>query len=235
MILNHGTTARVELRVQGLGLRRGNQWLFRDMTWSAPAGTLLAVKGPSGAGKSSLLAVLANTLASDEGHVYCPDASPGTHHRPENCRCRVGIVFQDFRLVPNGSVLHNVLCGRLGWYPWWRTLAGFPRQDRAEALDLVQRLGLRSFADRPAGGVSGGEQQRTAVARAVFQRPDILLADEPVSNLDGPSAESVMDLLAQTARDLNCVVVCALHQEDLIRRYADAILTLGSSRWQFQD
>ena len=104
---------------------------LNGVSLSISEGEFTAIVGPSGAGKTSLLACLAGTLKPSEGEVVfrCAEGCP---HAPSAFRKRLGIVFQNFLLVGNGTLLHNVLCGRLGRYPWWRTLAGFPRADRHE-------------------------------------------------------------------------------------------------------
>ena len=169
-----------QVTLRGLGLKRQNRWLFRGMDIQVPRGKFIAIVGPSGAGKTSLMGCLAGSVVPSEGEVVFQCAQ-GCRHSPPAFRKRLGIVFQNFLLIGNGTLLHNVLCGRLGRYPWWRTLAGFPRTDRAEAFGILNHLGLASHVYRRAAEVSGGEQQRAALARALFQEPEMFLADEPVS------------------------------------------------------
>ena len=217
------------LGVRGLALARGGRWLFRDMTWAVPRGTFVAVTGPSGAGKSSLLACLAGLLAPDAGAVEYRGASGAAPIAPAAMRARIGLVFQQLMLTPNASVRSNVLCGRLGRYPAWRTALGFPRADRRAAQACLAALRIERHAHRPLAQLSGGEQQRVAVARALFQEPEVLLADEPVAHLDAALAEHVIALLARAARARGCSVVCVLHQPELVRRHADLALALGAA------
>ncbi len=214
------------LTLSSIGLRRGDRWLFRNLSWSIPRGRVIAVVGSSGAGKSSLLACLAGLLTPTEGSLSyrCSRNQP---HQPQDYQPRIGIVFQHFALSLNSTLLRNVMCGRLARYPWWRTLTGFPRHDREEAWRMLHDLGLGSYAHRCAGQVSGGEQQRTALLRALFQEPEIILADEPVSQLDTYLAGRVLGLLRQQAQERQCTVICVLHDPSLVERFADYALSLN--------
>ncbi|HEY5953377.1 MAG TPA: ATP-binding cassette domain-containing protein [Terrimicrobiaceae bacterium] len=226
-----GQSEQVTLR--GLGLKRQNRWLFRGMDIQVPRGKFIAIVGPSGAGKTSLVGCLAGSIPPSEGEVVFQCAQ-GCRHSPPAFRKRLGIVFQNFLLIGNGTLLHNVLCGRLGRYPWWRTLAGFPRTDRVEAFEILDHLGLAALVYRRAAEVSGGEQQRAALARALFQEPEMLLADEPVSNLDPDLTSLVLRILRQQARLQSRTVVCVLHDFNLVERFADVVINLNPDqpeRW----
>lgn len=219
------TESPSHVTLTNLGVRRGDRWVFRGLNLAVPRGTFVAVVGPSGVGKSSLLASLAGLLAPDEGAVRFICLNNGVHE-PCNFQPQIGMVFQNFMLVANSSVLNNVLCGRLGQRPWWRTLAGFSRRDREEAFRIIADLGLGDYAHRWVGETSGGEQQRTALARALFQEPELILADEPVSNLDTYLTGRVLGLLRQEASQNKRTVFCVLHNPDLVDRFADLALSL---------
>jgi phosphonate transport system ATP-binding protein len=194
-------------------------------------GEVLAVLGPSGCGKSTLLDTLDGTLEPLAGEVrFTAAAVPaGTGHTPHAVRTRITRVAQDLLLVLPSTLEQNVLLGRLPRYRWWRTLVGFPRQDRDEARALLAELGLGDLAWRRASGVSGGERQRTAVARALFGAPAVLLADEPTANLDQDSADRVLRLLRAHADRTPAAVVVVLHDRRLADRFADAQLDLGAA------
>lgn len=211
------------ITLQGLGLQRGGTWLFRGLDVALPRGKFIAVTGPSGIGKSSLLACLAGMLKPTEGAItYC--CAAGCDHGVTQFQPRIGMVFQNGLLSENSTLLANVLCGRLSRYPWWRTLFGFPKRDRAEAYRWLGELGVARYAHRRVSEISGGEAQRTAVARAFLQEPEVFLADEPISQLDLPLAERVLQLLSLEAHVRGHTVLCVLHQPDLVEKYADAIL-----------
>jgi phosphonate transport system ATP-binding protein len=220
--------------VHRLGLTRGGRRLFRDMTWQIPRGAFVAVTGPSGAGKSSLLACLAGLIDPSEGEVEYGSTNGAGSCPPAAMRARLGLVFQNLMLTPNAPVLRNVLCGRLGRYPAWRTAFGFPRRDRRDALAWLAALEIDHYARRPLAALSGGEQQRVAVARALFQEAEVILADEPVSNLDPALAERVVDVLGRAAGERRATVFCVLHHVELLERYADFVLAFdpaGARAW----
>lgn len=222
-----------QVALRGVGLKRRDRWLFRGMDLEIPRGRFIAVVGPSGAGKTSLLGCLAGSIAPSEGEVVFQCAQ-GCRHSPPAFRKRLGIIFQNFLLIGNGTLLHNVLCGRLGRYPWWRTIAGFPRTDQVEAFEILRHLGLASHVYRRAAEVSGGEQQRAALARALFQEPEVFLADEPVSNLDPDLTCRVLEILRQQARQRSRTVVCVLHDQNLVESFADVVIKLNPrqpERW----
>lgn len=213
------------LRLRDLGLQRGGRWLFRNLSLTIPRGKFVAIVGPSGVGKTSLLSCLAGMLPASEGAVEYR-CLQNCRHQPIDFQKKIGIIFQSFMLTPNNSVLANVLCGRLGRYPWWRTFAGFPSGDKREAALVLEDLGLGRCIRRWVAETSGGEQQRTAIARALFQQPEVFLADEPVSNLDVYLTGRVLGILRQEASVNRRTVLCILHSPELVDRFADVVLSL---------
>lgn len=208
-------------------MRRGGRWLFRHLNVTLPAGRLVAVTGPSGAGKSSLLAALGGALELSEGRLE---------------RASAGVapawVFQDLRLVSQATLLANVLMARLGRHPWWRTLWAFPAWERRAALAQLDELEIGQLALRRASETSGGEQQRAAVARALFAGALLLLADEPVASLNEVLAARVLDRLRREARQRRALVLCVLHHEEQARRFADSELRLGpgfADGWRWEE
>lgn len=232
-----GNGSRPHLSIKGLGLKRNGRWLFRNLNWEVPRGSVVAVVGPSGVGKSSLLNCLAGLAQPDEGELTF-SCNAGCLHRATDYQKRVGIIFQNLLLSSNSSVLRNVLCGRLGRYAWWRTLFRFPRRDKEQAALLLADLGLGAHIHRRVADTSGGEQQRAAVARALFQEPELLLADEPVSNLDGYLTGRVLGILRQEARQNGRTVFCVLHDPALLERFADYALSLdpmNPDKWRIRE
>lgn len=227
---------RPHVSIKDLGLKRNGRWLFRKLNWEIPRGSVVAVVGPSGVGKTSLLNCLAGLVAPSEGKVTF-SCNAGCLHEALNYQKRVGIIFQNLLLSQNSTVLRNVLCGRLGRYPWWRTLFRFPLRDKqAAALALVD-LGLGPHLHRRAADISGGEQQRAAVARALFQEPELLLADEPVSNMDAYLCGRVLGILRQEAHQNRRTVFCVLHDPALLERFADYALSLdpmNPEKWRIR-
>lgn len=212
------TARAIAVETRALALRRGGKLLFERMSWQLPPGKFLAVTGASGAGKSSLLACLSGAAEPESGAFKLSVADSKS----------LGLVFQNFRLTMNLSVLTNVLCGKLGDYAWWQTLFSFAEDDRRAAFAILRELGLEKLVHRPARKISGGEQQRTAVARVLLQDPQIILADEPTSNLDRESAKRVLSRLRRLCTERNRAVLCVLHDALNVEEFADCELKIGA-------
>jgi phosphonate transport system ATP-binding protein len=224
------------LHIDGLTVERGGRILVRELNLAVPRGCFVAVIGPSGAGKSTLLETLAGMRPHDPGSITYR-CQRQCLHAPLDFRCRIGLVFQQLHLARNASVLQNVLAGTLSRYPWWRTLVGFPASERVHAHRCLNALGLGQHGNRLVRRLSGGEQQRVAVARALVQEPELILADEPVSHLDTSLAERVLAMLKAETRRNARTVLCVLHDLSLVDHFADAVLSLTAGNragWQWQ-
>ncbi len=220
------TARKIAVETDSLALKRGEKLLFEKMTWQLPRGKFLAITGISGAGKSSLLACLGGIVPPTDGKFKVAVSDSKS----------IGFVFQSFRLTANLSVLTNVLCGRLGAYNWWQTLFSFAEKERQKAFAILRQLGLEKLVHRQARQISGGEQQRTAVARVLLQNPEIILADEPTSNLDADLARRVLSLLRRKCERENCTVIVVMHDTRLVEEFADYELKIGAEHengWSF--
>jgi phosphonate transport system ATP-binding protein len=145
-------------------------------------------------------------------------------------RRRVGTVYQQHYLVPSLTVLENALCGRLGRWSLWQTARSLVRPERRdveEAEHVLELVGLKEKLGERADALSGGQQQRLAVARVLMQRPEVILADEPVASLDPGLADSVMRLLHEVADDGGRTLVVALHNVELALSYFPRVVGLG--------
>jgi phosphonate transport system ATP-binding protein len=189
----------------------------------------VALLGLNGAGKSSLLRAILGLLPLAEGSIRINDILLTPKTLPK-IRDFVGSIFQGGGLVKQLSALDNVLCGKLGSRSSWETLWGFNRQDRSLGLDLLDRLGLEKEADRPISKLSGGQQQKVAIARALIQSPQILLADEPTAGLDAIAARQVMSILADLNRDRGLTVVTVLHDLALASAYATRTIVMDRGK-----
>ena len=191
-------------------------------------GEFVTLLGLNGAGKSTLLRSLVGLVPIHQGSVTIAGVSLSPRTLPQ-VRQKMGMLFQGGGLIPQLSAVDNVLCGRLGQLPSWRTLAGFPKPDRRRALELLEDLGLRELAYQKTSRLSGGQQQRVAIARALMQSPQILLVDEPIAGLDVLATQQVMDTLAQLNRD-GITIVAVLHELAIATHYAERAIVLDQGK-----
>ena len=219
------------LLIETVTKRYGTTLALDDVSFVVDPGEFVALLGPSGAGKSTLFRCVTRLVAPDTGvvRVLGRDMSALGGQELRLARRDVGLIFQQFNLIGRLSAMDNVLAGRMGHASTLRVmLRQFTRADRQLALAALDRVGLLERASQRADSLSGGQQQRVAIARVLAQQARLLLADEPVSSLDPQSAENVLGILRNIARETGIAVVCALHQVDLARRYADRVVALRS-------
>ncbi len=144
------------------------------------------------------------------------------------------MVFQEYNLVERLSVMENLLCGRLGFVsPWRAWRRSFPSDDVRQAHELLEVVGLAGFARQRADALSGGQRQRVGIARAVMQKPKLLLADEPTSSLDPKTSVEIMELLAGVGRERGIPVLVNMHDVDLAKRFADRVVGMAGGRIVF--
>ncbi len=194
-----------------------------------PAGSFTAVIGPSGAGKSTLLRCINGMDRADAGRVLAGgvDMAAARGGALRAAQRRIGTIWQDFCLVEQSTALDNVLNGALAEVGFWRALLGaFGRGRTERARSLLARVGLSGKELQRAASLSGGEKQRCAIARALMQGCEALLADEPVASLDPVHAENVLSLLKCLQREEGATVIMNSHSVDQARRYADFIVGL---------
>ncbi len=221
------------LLIETVTKRYGTTLALDDVSFVVDPGEFVALLGPSGAGKSTLFRCVTRLVAPDIGvvRVLGRDMSALGGQELRLARRDVGLIFQQFNLIGRLSAMDNVLAGRMGHASTLRVvLRQFTRADRQLALAALDRVGLLERAGQRADSLSGGQQQRVAIARVLAQQARLLLADEPVSSLDPQSAENVLGILRNIARETGIAVVCALHQVDLARRYADRVVALRGGR-----
>ncbi|MCA4918855.1 MAG: phosphonate ABC transporter ATP-binding protein [Roseomonas sp.] len=221
------------LVIETVTKRYGTTLALDDVSFVVDPGEFVALLGPSGAGKSTLFRCVTRLVAPDTGvvRVLGRDMSALGGQELRLARRDVGLIFQQFNLIGRLSAMDNVLAGRMGHASTLRVmLRQFTRADRQLALAALDRVGLLERAGQRADSLSGGQQQRVAIARVLAQQARLLLADEPVSSLDPQSAENVLSILRNIARETGIAVVCALHQVDLARRYADRVVALRGGR-----
>jgi phosphonate transport system ATP-binding protein len=198
------------------------------------AGEFTVLLGPSGAGKSTLLRCLNLLNAPSTGEVRVAELGELKSRRIIRMhRLRTGMIFQQHQLIGRYSALDNVLIGRIGFHGALRSLLPLPRRDQLLAMACLDQVGLAHKALERADRLSGGEQQRLGIARALAQRPRLILADEPVASLDPATASHVLSLLHQISKAETLTVIVSLHQVEFAKAFADRIIGLSQGQVVF--
>ena len=215
----------------------GGRRALDGVSLNVSKGEMVALIGPSGSGKSTLLRALVGLAPIDAGPgrietLGVPLQTDGrVSDQVRLVRARVGFIFQQFNLVGRLTLFTNAMLGSLGRLPGWRGLLGaWPGSDKALGMAALVRVGVADQAGQRANTLSGGQQQRAAIARALVQGAEAILADEPVASLDPVSARRVME----TLRDLNAsdrlTVVVTLHHVEYATRYCRRVVALKAGK-----
>ena len=232
---NEESTA-VELRAVRKTFDGGRVHALSDITLTIPARQKLVLLGLSGSGKSTLLRLLNRLHEPSDGEVrvFEQDILGLSPRQLRQFRREVAFVFQHFNLVGRLSAIENVLSGGLGALRTPRSgVMMYPNAMRRAALEQLDRVGLADQAFQRAGTLSGGQQQRVGIARALFQQPRLVLADEPVASLDPESSRQVMGILRRVCEEDGLTVICSLHQVDLAISWADRVVGLRNGQMVF--
>jgi len=208
---------------------------LHEVSLQVAPGECVALLGPSGAGKSTLLALLDGRVRGWTGQAEVLGRGlPHDRAPPREARLDTGFIFQEFALVDRQSVYQNVMNGRLGRMRVWPSLWGrYGAQDHLKAAAALEDTGLSGLAQRRADRLSGGQRQRVAIARCLAQEPALILADEPVSNLDPAHAAHILGLITGAARKRGITVVFSSHQPELSHRFASRTIGLQEGRVLF--
>lgn len=218
------------IRFENVGLRYGmGPEVLRDVSFNIPSGSFQFLTGPSGAGKTTLLRLMFLALKPTRGliTVFDRDTSLLARNEMPRLRKRIGIVFQDFRLLDHMTTYENV---SLPLHVRGREEASY----RAEVEELLHWVGLGDRMNILPPVLSGGEKQRAAIARALIDQPEILLADEPTGNVDPPLARRLLRLFVELNR-LGTAVVIATHDLSLMDQVDARRMILDSGRLAIYD
>jgi putative ABC transport system ATP-binding protein len=197
-----------------------------EVSLAVAAGEFLALLGSSGSGKSTLLNLMAGLDRPTSGTIVAAGRDLQQMGSVELARYRretVGMVFQSFNLLPRMTLRENVELPL--------RLAEVERGERAERVrQALEHVGLAQRGEHRPSELSGGEQQRTAIARALVNRPKILLADEPTGNLDSATGEAILALLREIQTNLGMTIVMVTHERYLAEKFADRLATMGDGK-----
>jgi len=190
-------------------------------------GVLYCIVGKSGAGKSTLLSLISGLDLCTDGTILYGDKNLSTMNRDEYRAKNIGVIFQGYNLLTNCSAVENIVLSM--------NISGNRTTGKKEsAYNLLSELGIdRETADRKILQLSGGEQQRVGIARALSHYPDIIIADEPTGNLDGETAKGIMDIFVHLAHEENKCVIIVTHSKD-VAAYADKIMRIANGKVEVQ-
>ena len=206
---------------------------LKNVSLDIKQGEFVAIIGLSGAGKSTLLRTINRMHDISEGSltVNGQEVNDLAGKDLRKFRRKVGMVFQSFNLVTRTTVINNVLTSRVPDMPLWKSIIGlYSKEDKVIALEALDKVGILDKAYVRADQLSGGQQQRVALARTLAQKPEIILADEPVAALDPITAKQVMDDFKKINKELNMSVLINIHHVDLALKYADRVIGIKAGK-----
>ena len=225
------------LRLEGLTKRyKTGDRALTDVSFTVPAGQVVGLIGPSGAGKSTLIRCVNRLVEPSAGKVFLGEKELTGAGRSElrRLRRRIGMIFQEYALVERLTVMENVLSGRLGYVPFWRSfLRRYPQADVDKAFALLDRVGLTDHVDKRADALSGGQRQRVGIARALEQDPELLLVDEPTASLDPKTSRQIMRLITEICRERGLPAIINIHDVLLAKMFVDRIIGLRAGEVVF--
>jgi phosphonate transport system ATP-binding protein len=225
------------LTLNGVGYRHANgQVALRDAALTIGAGERVAIIGPSGAGKTTLLRLLASHLQPHEGQLDVLACDPWrlSATARQKLRARIGLIHQAPPLPPRQRVITSVLAGRLGQWSLTRGLISliYPL-DRHGAAEALSRLDLADKLYERCDQLSGGQLQRVGIARVLYQKPDLILADEPVSAMDPVLASHALGVLTRDASQRQATLLASLHAVDLALEHFPRVIGVRAGRILF--
>lgn len=206
-----------------------NEVALKGINLEIQSGEVIGLIGPSGAGKSTLIRCVNRLVEPTKGSILLQDKDLNKLSKSElrQERRRIGMIFQEYALVERLTVMENVLSGRLGhmgfWNSWFRR---FNPEDIAQAYELLDRVGLKGKENNRADELSGGQRQRVGIARALIQRPDLMLIDEPTASLDPKTSRQIMRLIIELCRERGLAAIVNIHDVVLATEFLPRIVGL---------
>jgi phosphonate transport system ATP-binding protein len=228
----------MNLSIENISVTYRNQRepALQNVSLQLKQGEFVGIIGSSGAGKSTLIRCINLLVRPTSGRIVWNGAKLTKLKERElrNVRTNIGMIFQQFQLVPRLNVLTNVLLGTLGSRSSWKNWSGyFSNEEQELALQSLEQVGLEPYARQRVEHLSGGQQQRVAIARLILQNPQIILGDEPVASLDPVISRSIMDILLQIHKRKGLITILNLHDVELAKQYATRIIGLSHGKVVF--
>lgn len=212
----------------------GKQAVLDDICLTIRSGEIVALVGPSGSGKSTLMNSIMRAVPLTSGEIWLENRNIQDYQDNKQFAQQVGMLHQQYDLVKQLEVIHNVLAGRLNQWGFWQSLFSLVKpQERHLAEQALAAVGLLDKIDQPTAELSGGEQQRVAIARLLVQNPKLILADEPVSALDPVNAQNVLALLTGLVREQGKTLIASMHSVEYAKAYFDRMIGIKQGKIVF--
>jgi phosphonate transport system ATP-binding protein len=209
-----------------------------NVSLSVNAGEVVGLIGPSGAGKSTLIRCINRLTEPTSGEVIFSNTNLESFSKRQlrQSRREIGMIFQEYALIERLTVMENVLSGRLGYVNFWQSFTRrFPESDIQAAYALLDRVGLLEHANKRADALSGGQRQRVGIARALAQKPKLLLIDEPTAALDPRTARQIMRLISEVCSEQQLPAIINIHDVQLAKQFVDRVVGLNAGCVVFDD
>ena len=218
----------------GISKSFGRVEALAPLNMTISQGERVALAGPSGSGKTTLLYLLAGIIQPDAGDLLLAGQNLARQRPGKEKAGLVGLIHQQYDLVPHLPVLHNVLAGRLGQWSLFRSMISLVwPQDRQVAEEALAQMGIADKIHERTSHLSGGEQQRVAIARLMVQGSRVILADEPVSSLDPVRADDMLEILTALAGGSGRALVASIHSPRLMRKHFTRVIGLREGHLEF--
>ena len=211
---------------------------LKNVSFDVEKGEFISIIGPSGSGKSTLLRSINKMIDISQGSILFENRNIENLKKREIelVRREIGMIFQNYNLVERLTVIENVLHGRLGYKSVFAGILGIYSEDeKKEAFNFLEKVNMTKYAYQKCNELSGGQKQRVGIARAIMQKPKLLLCDEPIASLDPKTAENIMDYLKKIVTELKITCIVNLHQVDIAKKYSNRIIALNKGEKIFDD
>ena len=222
----------INIKLNDVSVEQSSKVILNNVTLEIKKGMMTAILGKSGAGKSTLLRTVAGLLKPSKNTLLVNDVDFFSLGKKDkmNLRKNIGFIPQQFRLIKELSVFENVMIGRLGKLGTFASMMRiYPEKDKKIVLECINKVGLAGKEGLAVRRLSGGEQQRVAIARCLAQEPQVILADEPVASLDVSLVETILEILDHENKK-GKIIVFVMHDVELARRFAKRMILMKNGQ-----
>jgi len=227
-------TSSTIIQLNKVDVQLEGKMILSSLSFSIQKGERVALIGPSGAGKTTLLNVLSKFIQANNGTVFIGEKNINDYSNQKQLAKKIGMIRQQYDLIEQLPVIQNVLVGRLADWGFWKSVVSLlVPLDKTIALQALERVGLKGLEDKKTKNLSGGQQQRVALARLLVQKPEIILADEPVASLDPARAEDVLTFITELVVEENQTLITSIHSVAYARKYFTRVIALKEGKIYF--